>query len=115
MSKIGIKEIKSHLMQKSPNALLDEVMLLIKVFPQVKEYYQAQLLPIDNIEILTKYKKVIKNEFFPTRGFGKLSLVNIRKAISDYKKLNPPLEGLIELKLYYAARHTVCKFQWRHQ
>ena len=106
MSKIGIKEIKSHLMQKSPDALLDEVMFLIKTFPQVKEYYQSHLLPIDNTEILSKYKKIIENEFFPTRGFGKLRLVNIRKAISDYKKLNPPLEGLIELKLCYVQQGT---------
>lgn len=106
MSKIGIKEIRLHLNRKSPDALMNELITLIKTFPQVKEYYQAQLLPGDNTEILSKYKKIVENEFFPSRGFGKLRLTNIRKAISDYKKLTPPTEGLVGLLLCFVQQGT---------
>jgi hypothetical protein len=104
MAKISIKDIRSHLNQKPSDALLEEILTLIKTFPQVREYYQAQLLPGDSTEILANYKKIIENEFFPSRGFGKLRLANIRKAISDYKKLSPSLEGRVELLLCFVGQ-----------
>jgi uncharacterized protein YktA (UPF0223 family) len=104
MAKISIKDIKSHLNQKPSDALLEEILTLIKTFPQVREYYQAQLLPGDSTEILAKYKKIIENEFFPSRGFGKLRLASIRKAISDYKKLSPSVEGRVELLLCFVGQ-----------
>jgi uncharacterized protein YktA (UPF0223 family) len=104
MAKISIKDIKSHLNQKPSDALLEEILTLIKTFPQVREYYQAQLLPGDSTEILAKYKKIIENEFFPSRGFGKLRLASIRKAISDYKKLSPSVEGRVELLLCFVRQ-----------
>ena len=88
MSKISIKEIRAHLNQKINDALIEEIITLIKTYPQVREYYQAQLLPGESSEILSKYKKIIENEFFPTRGFGKLRLSTIRNALRDYKKLS---------------------------
>ena len=104
MAKISIKDIKSHLNHKPSDALLEEILTLIKTFPQVREYYQAQLLPGDSTEILAKYKKIIENEFFPSRGFGKLRLASIRKAISDYKKLSPSVEGRVELLLCFVRQ-----------
>jgi len=104
MSKINIKEIRSHLNQKSGDALVEEIITLIKTFPQIREYYQAQLLPGDNSEILSKYKKIIENEFFPVRGFGKLRLSNIRKALSDYKKLSSSVEERVELLLCFVGQ-----------
>lgn len=104
MSKISIKEIRTHLNQKTSDALTEEIITLIKTYPQVREYYQAQLLPNNSSELLSKYKKIIKNEFFPTRGFGKLRLSSIRKAISDYKKLSSSVEGRVELLLCFVEQ-----------
>jgi hypothetical protein len=104
MSKISIKEIRTHLSQKTSNGLIEEIITLLKTYPQIREYYQAQLLPNDSSELLSKYKKIIKNEFFPTRGFGKLHLSSIRKAISDYKKLSSSVEGRVELLLYFVEQ-----------
>ena len=50
MAKISIKYIRAHLNQKPSDALLEEILTLIKTFPQVREYYQAQLLPGDSTE-----------------------------------------------------------------
>ncbi len=104
MSKISIKEIRSHLNQKSSDALVEEIITLIKTFPQIREFYQAQLVPGDNSEILSKYKGIIENEFFPARGFGKLRLANIRKALSDYKKLSSSADERVELLLCFVSQ-----------
>lgn len=104
MSKISIKEIRSHLNQKTSDALVEEIITLIKTFPQIREYYQAQLLPGESSEILSKYKKIIENEFFPTRGFGKLRLSTIRNALRNYKNLSSSVEGRVELLLCFVGQ-----------
>jgi hypothetical protein len=48
-------------------------------------------------------------QFFPTRGFGKLKLGEARKAIRDYRKATGNLPGTAELLLTYVengARFT---------
>ena len=60
-------------------------------------------------EALEKYRSRIKEQFFPTRGFGKLKLGEARKAIRDYRKATGNLPGTAELLMTYVengARFT---------
>ena len=52
-------------------------------------------------ELIAKYKAVIEHEFFPARGYGQARLSIARKAVSDYKRISPSIEGLVDLMLFY--------------
>jgi hypothetical protein len=52
-------------------------------------------------QLLEQYKSVVRNEFFPARGFGEARLSIARKAVNDYKKVSDSHEGLIDLMLFY--------------
>ena len=46
------------------------------------------------------------DQFFPTRGFGKLNLRIARQAIHDYQKTTSDLAGTIDLMLTYVEQGT---------
>ena len=58
------------------------------------------------------YRKLIVEQFYPKRGFGKLKLAEARKAIRDYKKATGNVEGTIELLLTYLenGNEFTCEF-----
>ncbi len=107
MSKAGIREIRAYLAQKPSDALIDEIIFLVKTFQEVNEYYQVKLSSEGDFKALEKYKEIVRNEFFPKRGFfGKLRLSAIRKAFSDYKRVSQSIEGRLELMLSFVENGT---------
>jgi len=52
-------------------------------------------------EILEAYREVIKNEFFPEKGYGTLRYSVAEKAIDSYSKASGNLEGKMDLMLFY--------------
>lgn len=70
----------------------------------MKDYYQIKLYPQEDKEIAAKYKKIIEDEFFPTRGLGKARLSVAKKAISDYKKICQTDAALIDVMLFYVEQ-----------
>ena len=101
MAKVTIKELKHYLMDRSSDELIVDISELFKRFEPVEEYYRCRILPDGNEKLLHKYKGIIQNEFFPSRGFGKGRLSVAKKAITDYKKVSTSVEGLADLMLYY--------------
>lgn len=85
MSMLKINDLRSYLKNKSNQELIKEIVELSKQFPVVKEYYRTKVDPDFEIEIFEKYKKIIQDEFFHYKGFGKLKYSNINKAIRDFK------------------------------
>lgn len=77
-SKIKLRELKHHLEQSSKDDLIDEIVKLYGKFELVKDYYQTKLCPENEEHVVEKYKVIIRNEFFPARGFGKLKPVQIK-------------------------------------
>ena len=67
---IEMKDIQRHLNQQPKEALMEEIVNLIKTFPEVKEYYHTRLFPTEHAEVLLKYKKIIQSEFFPLTNKG---------------------------------------------
>jgi hypothetical protein len=57
-------------------------------------------------EALEKYRGKIVEQFFPARGFGKLKLGEVRKAIRDYRKATGNLPGTVELLMTYVENGT---------
>ncbi|MEM9219917.1 MAG: DUF6155 family protein [Cyanobacteria bacterium P01_F01_bin.150] len=102
--KITLTTLKKHLKQLPQDELVAEIAELFKRFPEVKDFYQVKLSAGDDSAIAEKYKKVIENEFFPARGFGKARLSVGKKAITDYKKVCSTMSGLIDMMLFYVEQ-----------
>lgn len=105
MSKVNLTTFKKYLQTRSHEELKADLTDLFNRLEGVKEYYQLKLAGSEgDIQVLEKYKSVIKKEFFPARGFGQARLSVARKAVSDYKKLSNSPEGLADIMLYYVEQ-----------
>ena len=102
--KINLTDIKQYLKKASQEELISDVTELFKKFPAVQDYYQIKLYPEDEQEIAAKYKKIIEDQFFPSRGLGKAKLSVAKKAISDYKKVCQNQATLIDIMLFYVEQ-----------
>ena len=102
--KITLNQLKQHLRNCDWEELITDVAKLFKRFPSVKEYYQIKLYSQAEREVLAKYKKTIKDEFFPARGFGKARLSIAKKAISDYRKMCDNEVDTIDIMLFYVEQ-----------
>jgi len=99
MSEVKATELKKFLANLSEVELRGEITELFKLFPVVKEYYKVKLNPAGEKDILEKYKKIIKDEFFPDRGFGKLRYSVMKKALDDFRKISRSPENIAELMI----------------
>lgn len=101
---ITLSHLKKYLKNCSQEELVNEISELFKKFPLVKEYYQIKIYPQSEEQVINKYKKVIEDEFFPSRGFGKARLSVAKKAISEYKKVSQTPLGLVDIMLFYVEQ-----------
>ena len=68
MSSFSLVKLKKKLEEKNKQDLTQEILLLCKLFPQVKEYYQTQTS--DSQVILERYKDIIEKEFVEGKARG---------------------------------------------
>jgi hypothetical protein len=101
MKSVSRSEVKRFLQQLSKEQLMNQILDLCASFPQVQDYYQTKVRPADDASVREKYKKIIEQEFFPSRGFGKARLSVARKAVTEYKKVTATVEGVADLMLFY--------------
>jgi Family of unknown function (DUF6155) len=100
MSQFTIANLKKQLLQKNKEELVKEIATLCQTFPQVKEYYKAQIGDIG--ELAKKYKGIIEKEFGGgTRGLPKARFSVARKAVNDFKKLTDDPEEIADVMLAY--------------
>ena len=102
--KITLNQLKQYLKTISQEEANTDITELFKRFPAVKEYSQIKLYPQAETEVLAKYKKIIEDEFFPVRGFGKARLSIAKKAISDYRKVCNNEVDTIDIMLFYVEQ-----------
>ena len=102
MGEVKVTELKKFLASLNEVQLKGEITELFKLFPAVKEYYKVKLDPAGEKDILEKYNKIIEDEFFPDRGFGKLRYSVMKKALEDFRKISRSPENIAELMISYA-------------
>ena len=103
MEKLSLRDFKKHLSTMTFDEIIMDITTLYKDVPAVKEYYLAKFCPTAEANLLQKYKEIIKNEFFPNRGFGKARASVIRKAISDFKKVAKLPNSVVELLFFHVS------------
>ena len=101
MKKVTVRELRKYLSDRAPEELIDDIVALYTRHDSVKEFYAAQLQGTYNVDTLDKYKSIVRQEFFPARGYGSARLSVARKAVTDYKKIARLPEPVIDLMLYY--------------
>ena|SRR3989344_575316 len=101
VNKISITELKKHFINSNKEELLKEILGLFKNFSEVKEFYQSKLSNNGDSELSEKYKRIIKNEFFPMRGYGKARLSVARKAVMDFKKVSMGIHFVADVMIFY--------------
>ena len=101
---ITLNHLKKYLNNCSQEELVNQISELFKKFPIVKKYYQIKLYPESEEQVINKYKKVIEDEFFPSRGFGQAKLSVAKKAIAEYKKVSQTPLGLLDIMLFYVEQ-----------
>jgi len=96
---MAIKELKTYLNNLSKEELIEKITETYSKNKQAKEYFDNLIKP-DPLGNLQLYKNKVFEAFFPKRGYN-LKLSDARKALNDYKKLNPLPEHLADIMLYY--------------
>lgn len=104
--KIGVRALRSALQQQTPEQLIDELVQLYQSFPLVQDYFTAKFSPEAETELLDKYKKLIWQEFSSAvdKDLPPLRLINVKKAINDYKRISDNPEHLLILMLYFVEQ-----------
>src|SRR5262249_18512997 len=103
----GWQNVRRQLNDWSKPALIALVKDLYDALPDSRVFLQARFQAEETAgAALEKYRHKIVEQFFPSRGFGKLKLGEARKAIRDYRKATGNLAGTIDLMLTYVQNGT---------
>jgi hypothetical protein len=112
-------ELKKHLFSLTKEQIIEQVLQLYDACKPAKEYFEYFLNP-DEKGQFEKYKAIIINEFYPKGKYvePKTRFSVAKKAIADFKSLNPSPELLGDLML--TLPEMACKFtydfgdMWEH-
>lgn len=96
---MGLIQLKKELEKLDKAELIGLVADLYKKHKSVKELLDFYVAPNER-ELFNKYRDRVVEAFFPKRGF-QYSIKAGKKAISDFKKLEPTVELIAELMLFY--------------
>ncbi|MDD2550106.1 MAG: DUF6155 family protein [Bacilli bacterium] len=93
------RELKKQLEMLDKKKLISLISDLYDKNKSVKEYLDYFANPNEK-ETLEIYKTKVREAFYPKCGFG-FKLANGKKAISDFRKLNPSSKSLVDLLMCY--------------
>lgn len=102
MKKITKTALKKQLQKHSQGELVELIMRLNSAVPEASDFIIIELSGEEYaLELLSKARKKIRNEFFPDRGLGRLSLSTAKAAIRDFRRVCRNPMHYIDLQLYY--------------
>lgn len=103
--KLKVSELKKQLKNYDQKQLIQLVADLYKINKDVQSYLSVQFLGEEAVsELFNEAKITVGNEFFPSKGYGKLRLSEAKKAISNFKKTTNNHLLTTELMLYYVEQ-----------
>lgn len=108
MAKSKLSEFKKVLSEMNEEELREELLKLYNKLPQVKEFYNQDLMTEEERQVVLKnYKSKIHKQFWTSKGNPKdyPSNAQIRTIISEYEKIAVFPYDIVDLLLY---RVEVC-------
>ncbi len=93
--------LKKHLQSLTSDELVAEILKLVKRFKDVKTYFDMELGDsAQQAAIVEGVKQQIKKQFFPARGYGNPKAAEVRKLISDFRKVSVFPFDVVDVLLY---------------
>ena len=105
-------QVKAKLSGVSHQELLDIIRDLYKLNPDNKVLLSSHLNIGDPQNLSEPYRRKIRNEFNPDRGFPKLNVKTARKALNDFKKASADPKAVADLMIYYVEQGVQCTLQY---
>lgn len=99
---MALQDLSKHLRRLPQKQLIKELMHAYKQYPDVREYYDHLLEPGAEERLLPKYKRIIRDEFFPMKGDGKLRFSVATNAVRHFRKLRVSPASIADLLISYA-------------
>jgi hypothetical protein len=95
-------DLKKLLLEADKKELINVIQDLYKNSKDNRRYLLARFIDREETPIiLEEYREIIKNEFFPKKGYGALRYSVVEKAIKDYSEASGDFTGKMELMLTY--------------
>lgn len=95
-------DLKKVLQDTDKKELINLIRDLYRLSEENRRYLLAGCMdPKAEPRVLEAYRQIIKNEFFPKKGYGALRYSVAKKTINDYSKASGDFAGTMELMLFY--------------
>lgn len=95
-------DLKKSLQKADEKELINIIRDLYRYSEDNRRYLLAMCFDREEAAgVMEEYREIIKNEFFPKKGYGELRYSVAEKAISDYSEASGDFAGKMELMLTY--------------
>ena len=95
-------DLKKNMQKADKEELINLIRDLFRLSEENRRYLLARCMDTKaDPGILEAYKEIIKNEFFPEKGYGMLKYSVAEKAINSYFEASGDFEGKMELMFFY--------------
>jgi hypothetical protein len=95
-------DLKKSLQKADKKELINIIRDLYRYSEDNRRYLLAMFIDTEETpKVMKEYREIIKNEFFPKKGYGELRYSVAEKAIRDYSEASGDFEGKMELMLTY--------------
>jgi hypothetical protein len=101
-------EIKGGLQHLDQKEMIKLIRDLYQLSKENRIFLTSRMGICDQEPLLEPYKRAIRREFYPDRGLPRLNLAAARKALNDFKRINPQLETVAELLVYFVEQGVAC-------
>lgn len=101
-------QIKSRLVVHEKEYLLTVIRDLYQLNADNKVFLASRLVAGQPEILAEPYKRAIRREFNPDRGFPRLNLEAARKALNSFKKASADPRATIDMLVYYVEQGVAC-------
>jgi hypothetical protein len=101
-------QVKKQLANLEAKELLDIIGQLYKLNQDNKVFLTSQFGHGDAEQLAEPYRRAIKREFNPDRGYPRLNLGAARKALNNFKKSSADPVAVIDMLVFYVEQGVIC-------
>ncbi len=101
-------QVKKQLAQLEAKDLLDIIGELYKLNQDNKVFLSSQWGQGTAEVLVEPYRRAIKREFNPDRGFPRIKVGAARKALNNFKKSSADPLAVVDLMIFYVEQGVIC-------
>ncbi len=105
-------QIKARLSSLDDKELLNIVRDLYRLNADNKVFLATRLGIDDHQSLVEPYRRAIRREFNPDRGFPRLDIAAARKALNDFKRASADSRAVADLMVFYVEQGVACTVQY---